>query len=469
MDRQPPGRSGSALSVHPDGRYLQDGDGAPFFWLGDTAWELFHALDRDEAEHYFADRAGKGFNVLQAVLLAEAGGHDTPNAYGDLPFSDGGRLELALTPGSDPEDALEYDYWDHAEWMIQRAGEHGLFVAALPCWGEYVTPRFREATFDTADEAYAYGLFLGERFGKYSHVVWILGGDRLPDERVNGLELWRAMAEGISDGTNGTPGRDGQSDYSTTLMSFHCYRSSSTWFHGDPWLDFHMWGSYHEKRNNERAWFEAEQDWGLPDPKPTLNAEPAYEDGPINYDPELGLGYFDDFDVRQVAYWSVFSGCFGHTYGAHSVFRMWKKEPTASFRRSWQEGLALPGSAQMVHLKNLMLSRPFFERVPNQRVVAENVYDPVGMLRATSGTDYAMVYVPNGKALRVTTGIIRGERLVAWWYDPRTGAASRVGVFPNTGLLEFDAPGETARGNDWVLVLDNAESDFPAPGISDPR
>ena len=342
-------------------------------------------------------------------------------------------------------------------------------TAALPRWGEYVTPRFREATFDTPGEAYEYGLFLGERFGQYPHIVWILGGDRLPDERVNGIELWRAMAEGISDGTNGTPGRDGRSDYSTTLMSFHCYRSSSVWFHDDPWIDVHMWGSYHEKRNNERAWFEAEQDWRLPDPKPTLNSEPAYEDIPINYDAELGLGYFDDFDVRQVAYWSVFSGCFGHTYGSSSVYRMWKNEPNATFRRSWKEGLALPGSAQMVHLKNLMLSRPLFGRVPNQHVVAANVYDPVGMLRATSGPDYAMVYVPNGKPVTVRTGIVQGDRLVAWWYDPRTGEATRIGTSPNSGLLEFDAPGETARGNDWVLVLDNVGTGFPAPGVVEPE
>ncbi|MBQ4321009.1 MAG: DUF4038 domain-containing protein, partial [Oscillospiraceae bacterium] len=43
------------------GRYLAWEDGAPFFYLGDTAWELFHRLNREETEHYFAQRARQGF------------------------------------------------------------------------------------------------------------------------------------------------------------------------------------------------------------------------------------------------------------------------------------------------------------------------------------------------------------------------------------------------------------------------
>src|SRR6266508_1008952 len=60
--------------------------GEPFFWLGDTAWELFHRCTREEARHYFANRQQKGFNVIQAVALAEFDGLREPNAYGDLPL-----------------------------------------------------------------------------------------------------------------------------------------------------------------------------------------------------------------------------------------------------------------------------------------------------------------------------------------------------------------------------------------------
>ena len=57
------------LRVSDNGRYLQTLDGKPFFWLGDTAWELFHRLSREEAEMYLKNRAAKGFTVIQAVAV----------------------------------------------------------------------------------------------------------------------------------------------------------------------------------------------------------------------------------------------------------------------------------------------------------------------------------------------------------------------------------------------------------------
>ena len=71
-----------------DPHFLETEDGQPFFLLGDTAWELFHRLTRDESEFYFANRAAKGFNLICAVALAEFDGLRVPNAYGDVPLHD---------------------------------------------------------------------------------------------------------------------------------------------------------------------------------------------------------------------------------------------------------------------------------------------------------------------------------------------------------------------------------------------
>jgi hypothetical protein len=57
------------LEVSRDGHYLQYSDGTPFFWLGDTGWELFHRLTLEEIRTYLDHRANKGFNVVQAVAL----------------------------------------------------------------------------------------------------------------------------------------------------------------------------------------------------------------------------------------------------------------------------------------------------------------------------------------------------------------------------------------------------------------
>src|SRR5688572_22216910 len=76
------------LKVSENKRFLVHADGRPFFYLGDTAWELFHRLNRPEVDTYFEDRAKKGFTVIQAVALAELDGLNTPNAYGHRPLVD---------------------------------------------------------------------------------------------------------------------------------------------------------------------------------------------------------------------------------------------------------------------------------------------------------------------------------------------------------------------------------------------
>ena len=453
------------VKVSENGHYLTYPDGNPFFWLGDTGWEILHRLNRYEMIEYLADRAAKGFNVVQTVALAEHEGLNVPNAYGDMPLTDPGLIEPAITPGSDFTDPEEYDYWDHVEYFIRKAGERRIIVGLLPCWGEYVTPRFRKATFIDSIQSYRYGHFLGNRYKKLDNIVWILGGDRLPTESKDGISIWRAMAEGITDGVTGSNAQDGKADWSRTFMTFHCYRSSSNWFHHDPWLDMHMWGSYHEKKNNERAYFVPQQDWNLPDPKPTLNGEPAYEDHPVNYKRDLSMGVFDDFDARQAAYWSAFAGTCGHTYGCHPVWRCKRDTGDIYFLgKTWQAALDDPGSHQMQYLKNLMLSRPCENRRPDQLILVNNPYDPEGQLQACRGNDYLMVYIPTGKHLSVYTNWLRTDKVVIWWFNPRTGKNSLVGEFNNREYMEFDPPGNRARGNDWILVIEDAHKKFPPPG-----
>src|SRR4030095_5102392 len=74
------------LKVSDNKRFLVKEDGSPFFYLGDTAWELFHRLNREEADKYLENRAKKDFTVIQAVAIAELDGHTDPNSYGHLPL-----------------------------------------------------------------------------------------------------------------------------------------------------------------------------------------------------------------------------------------------------------------------------------------------------------------------------------------------------------------------------------------------
>lgn len=80
------GQSVQRLKVSDNKRFLVKADGSPFFYLGDTAWELFHRLNREEADRYLKNRASKGFTVIQAVALAEIDGLNDPNPYGHRPL-----------------------------------------------------------------------------------------------------------------------------------------------------------------------------------------------------------------------------------------------------------------------------------------------------------------------------------------------------------------------------------------------
>ncbi len=44
------------LKVSENGHYLVRDDGKPFFWLGDTGWELFHRLTLEEINLYLDNR-----------------------------------------------------------------------------------------------------------------------------------------------------------------------------------------------------------------------------------------------------------------------------------------------------------------------------------------------------------------------------------------------------------------------------
>src|SRR3954452_13870395 len=178
------------LKVSDNGRFLVKDDGSPFFYLGDTAWELFHRLNREEADQYLTDRARKGFTVIQAVAIAELDGHTDPNAYGHLPLVDLDPTRPAVVDGPDN------DYWDHVDYVVNKAESLGLFISFLPTWGRYWHDKVKDGKplFNEANAA-SYGEWLGAR-KKHKPIIWILGGDRSVENDEQRAVI-RAMARGL--------------------------------------------------------------------------------------------------------------------------------------------------------------------------------------------------------------------------------------------------------------------------------
>jgi hypothetical protein len=446
------------LKVSENKRFLVTADGKPFFYLGDTAWELFHRLDRKQAVEYLDLRARQKYNVIQAVALAELEGLIDPNAYGDLPLIDKDPTKPAVTPGANPGNPQQYDYWDHVDYIIDQANRRGIYIGLLPTWASWVPHENSKQHVFTAENAEAYGKFLGQRYRTKS-IIWILGGDRLPAGFEN---IWRAMARGIAIGING------REDYSRLTMTFHPrgQATSSTWFHNDEWLTFNMHQTGHgPAQRAPQCYLRIAADYARTPVKPVMDGEPLYEDHPIGFSQAKEYGYSLDAHVRQRAYWDVFSGAFGHTYGNHSVWQMYSPErkPINMPLFYWYEAIHRPGASQMQYARALIESRPFLSRVPDQSIVVDPLSGP-DYIAATRGDGYLFVYSAQGRPFTLNLGKISGEKLNGWLYNPRTGTSISIGAFENKSTHEFKPMGNGGFGTDIVLVLDDADRKFGPPG-----
>ncbi len=435
------------LRVSENHRYLQTADGKPFFWLGDTAWELFHRLTREEAEMYLKNRAAKGFTVIQAVVLAELDGLREPNPYGEVPLDD-------LDP-TKPREA----YFRHVDYIIKKAEELGLYIGLLPTWGDkvFMSSWGKGPEIFNVENAKVYGQWLGNRYKDQKNIIWILGGDRTP-RGENDVAIWRSMAAGIAAGVGG---------YDKALMTFHPQPNSLTdggsskWFHHDEWLDFNMFQTGHCRENN--VWDRIQYVYNLKPTKPVLDGEPLYEDHPVCFNAK-DLGTSSAYDVRKLAWLDVFAGAFGHTYGCHDIWQMYapNRQGVNGPHFPWYVALDLPGAGQMKYVRQLIESRPMFDRVPDQSLIddARNANDRI---QATRGKDYIFVYSTQGKKFTVNTDKISGRELVAHWYNPRNGESAEAGTFTKKGPLAFTPP-TSGYGQDWVLIIDDAAKNYSIPG-----
>jgi hypothetical protein len=455
LESAPPPKRLPRVKVSDNKRFLVTEDGRPFFYLADTGWELFHRLDRKQALQYLDARAAQHFTAIQAVALAELDGVSVPNAYGKLPLIDKDPAKPAVTPGANPARPNEYDYWDHVEYIVDQANARGIYIAMLPSWGRWVNAGRGDERLLTPANARSYGEFLGKRFGRKG-VIWILGGDRTP----TGFEdTWRALAAGIAIGVSG------KEDYGAVLMSFHPRgaETSSTWFHNEPWLSFNMHQTGHGLAASVASWARIGKDYERTPVKPVLDGEPLYEDHPLAFNAREN-GYSFDAHVRQRAYWDVFSGACGHTYGDHSVWQMYApgRQPVNGPLFYWYEAIHRPGANQMQYVRALVESRPYLSRVPDQSLVTDALTG-ADHIASTRGDGYAFVYSAQGRRFTADLGKVGAASLKAWWYNPRTGTSTDAGKFDGAGQRQFTCPSE-GFGSDWVLVLDDAARNFPPPG-----
>ena len=431
------------IKISANKRFFQTADGKPFFWMGDTGWLLFIKCNREDAIKYLDIRKQQGFNVVQVMLI-----HDIDlgtNVYGDSALHNKDVSRPDTTSGKSFNDKIEYDFWDHVDYIIDEAGKRGIYMALVPVWGGNVK-------YINETQGKTYASFLANRYKNKANIIWLNGGDI---KGSDGLNVWKMMGKTI------------RSIDKNHLITFHPRgrNSSSEWFHNESWLDFNMFQSGHrsyaqDTSSNETLhygednWRYVNYDYRLKPVKPTFDGEPSYEDIPYGLH-RADQPYWKDHEVRRYGYWSVFAGACGFTYGHNSVMQFYTPGDSGiSFfpKIKWQEGMMAPGAGQMQYLKQLILSKSYFDRVPAQELIPDNG-DRYDRIIATKGKSYAMFYIYNAGNFTVAVNKLNFIPKKAGWFSPKDGQIITIRDYRST-TKAFDPPGDKQNGNDWVLILE---------------
>lgn len=394
------------LTISNNKRYIMQGD-KPFFWLGDTAWLLFTNTSDEEAYTYLKNRADKGFNVIQAVLI-----YSTPH------------LETINKMNCQSTSVNDISYWQHIDKIIKIAEKLGIYMALLPCWGSIVKEHIL-----TIENVTRYASFLTDRYKDYTNIIWVLGGDV---KAADYKDIYITMGEYF------------KKHMPDKLITFHPFgRCSSTmWFASEKWLDFNMFQSGHRRYDQctlgawddtdspsyygEDNWKYVLHDYNISD-KPVLDGEPSYE-WIVQGLHDVTQPYWTAKDVRRYAYWSVLAGACGHTYGDNAVMQFYKKgngNGNYGVVCEWNEAIHHEGSGQMGHLKKLMESVDFINGKPCDELIVNGQKEKYERISVFAGDDFLIAYDYSGNEFSLDIGKYISKEM--WWISPVTNVYSYIG------------------------------------------
>lgn len=446
------------LKLSANHRYLVDQKNKPFLIVGDSPQGLMGRLSPDEVEKYFADRQAHGFNTAGWIDVACAGrdfpDNTTAGTYdGILPFTGyiAGGTDFTHYDLSKPNEA----YFVRLDHVIESAAHHGIFVFIDPVETIGWLATLRN---NGPDASYAYGQYLGRRYGKYANVGWLNGNDfnrwRIPSDDA----LVLAVAKGI------------QSVAPQQLQTVEInYNASSS-------LDDQAWApiiSLNGTYIYAATYIQMLHSYNQTPVMPAYLVEAHYDLEAVGTPYDYGTP-----DVlRRQEYWTMLSGGTGQFYGSRYT---WSLTP------GWDSYLDTLGVTQMEIWKKFFSSLPWQDLVPDQQhTTLTSGYGTFGgnevhfdkndlgtnLTLRVSQSDYAtaaraddgayvVIYMPTSRTVTVDMSRMRGAAS-AEWFDPTKGARKPIagGPFPNSGSREFTPPKQNhARESDWVLLLKAADS-----------
>jgi len=414
------------LRVGDNHRFLVKEDGSPFIWIGETNW-FFAKLPPATIDSILDKRSTQGFTLIMVSCREK------------------------LYNGEDPGDIdnPNEDWWAYLDEYIAKCAERNMYVGVtLGWWGKTRN--------NSADDLYRYGRWVGDRYKNNNNIIWLTLGEAggharketIPDEKLN------ALVRGIRDGDTGDK-----------LLTVHADFKRSTSISDDTNLcDFNNWQTSQWcclddlPRQDERTWtvweaiaFDYNQRYGGI-PKPTLDAEAWYE---RNKDFCGGSA----FNMRRRAYFTIFAGAFGHSYGAGGIWDGLAEADSCS--GTALEAVHYPGARDMGYVSSFLhkLGDDFLKLRPDQSLILEgnsDDYDTHIQAAKASDDSFVLIYSASDAAYSVDVSELTESVPTAIWYNPRTNeyqAQANIKIAKDKKAYTVDPPGEAGAGNDWVLML----------------
>jgi hypothetical protein len=422
------------LKLSSDNSYLVDQGNQPFFINGDSAWSLIAQLSEVDADTYLSDRALKGFNLVLTELIEHKFSKNAPaNIAGQAPFTTAGDFN---TPNE--------SYFSHADWVINKAAEKGIVMLLDPlylgsgCGDEGWCAEVRASSLTTMRN---YGRYVGNRYKNFPNIIWLIGGDVDP------------VAEGVASKVREFVAGVQEAD-PNHLFTAHNARDQAAM---DVWTT-ESWLNINNTYTSGNEYQAALTQYNRTGAKPFFLIE-------SNYENEHGS---TPLSLRRQAYWTVLSGGnAGHIFGNCPIWHF--NAPSGSSfctNNTWKSQLSSTGSITLAYLGRLFLSRAFYKLEPDQThsVLTAGYQSSTNYAAAARVSDGSTViaYIPTNRTVTINLSQVSGTSARAWWFNPRTAAASLINSYPTSGTMNFTSPDT----NDWVLVLDNASLNLPAPGTS---
>jgi hypothetical protein len=130
---------------------------------------------------------------------------------------------------------------------------------------------------------------------------------------------------------------------------------------------------------------------------------------------------------------------------------------------TWKKALDAPGAVQLGILKKIFLDRKeWWYLVPDQTIFASggNTEGKVLNLAAHhKDGQWIMAYLADKASFAIKMDkITAGNKVSAFWIDPRTGERTAIGSFSNTGVQSFTTPD---GWEDALLILEATRDSTP--------